>query len=252
VLRTLRRTTTKTNPVFYPDRVRSLLAHDPERLERLFDEDANVDLLTWNVFESMDTDPDRDYLSSLLQPLAGSDLRRPVRVALWTGRHREPLLRPSPAYVRHIRDRAGTDAALQEFTEPIEAPVRIEAPGVLALVDTTIDALPRGAGGRDRLVELIDAGLEHARYLSKTLAIAIVYRSRTRAAAELSARLGALRDPHRLAAALPWRDRLPEVRFRELPWQQLLHVWERERGNYRLSGQPVRGFREYAAALGLR
>jgi hypothetical protein len=252
MLNVLRRPRTRTNPVFYAERVRGLLAHDPERLERMFSEPDNVDVLTWNVFESMDSDPDRDYLASVLQPLVGNEARPPVRVTLWTGRHREPLLRPSTAYARHLRDTVGDDPSLEAFREPIEAPVRIEMPDALALVDTTIDDLPRGAGGRNRLVELVDAGLEHARYLSKTLTVAVVYRSGTRTAAALSAGVNALRDPRRLAEALPWRDRLPEVRFREQSWQDLLRVWAREQGNYRLSGEPVRGFLAYTAALGLR
>jgi hypothetical protein len=253
MLNTLRRRVrTKTNPVFYPDRVKAVLAHDPERLERIFTAPASVDLVAWNVFASMDSDPDREYLSALLQPFAGSDLRAPVRVTLWTGRHREPLLRPSPAYVRHIRDKAGDDPSLEDFARPIEAPVRIESPAILSLVDTTIDAMPRGAGGRDRLVELVDAGLEHARYLSTALAVCVVYRSGTPPAATLSARVNDLRSPARLAAALPWRERLPDLRLREVSWQELLRTWERERGSYRLFGQPVRAFLEYAAALGLR
>jgi hypothetical protein len=172
MLKSLRRARTKTNPVFYPDRVRALLAHDPERVDRMFTERDNVDLLTWNVFESMDSDPDRAYLASLLQPLAGADLHAPVRMSLWTGRHREPLLRPSPAYVRHLRARVGDDPSLADFTRPLEVPVRIASPDVLALVDATIAEPLRGAGGRDQLVELVDAGLEHARYLSKALTIA--------------------------------------------------------------------------------
>jgi hypothetical protein len=248
----LRRAKTKTNPVFYADRVRGLLADEPERLERMFHAPDSVDLLTWNVFESMDSDRDRAYLASVLQALAGADLDPPVRITLWTGRQREPLLRPSPAYVRHLRAKVGEDPSLDVFAQPIQVPVRIESPGVLALVDTTIDRPLRGAGGRDRLVELVDAGLEHARYVSKELTVGVVYRSGTHTAATLSARINALRDPDQLAAALPWRERVPTVRFREVPWHELLRVWQREHGNYRLSGQPVRAFLEYVAALGLR
>ena len=252
MLRSLRRPKTTTNPLFYSERVRSLLGHDEDRLQRALEDPRSLDLLTWNVFESMDTDPDRAYLASLLEPLAGSDLRAPVRIILWTGRHREPLLRPSPEYVRHIRARVDGAADLDAFTAPIEAPVRIETPELVVLVDTMLDAVPPGAGGRDRVIELVDAGLTHARYVGKTLVVAYVYRSGSDGAARVSARLNSLRDPDRLAAALPWRERVPEVRFREVSWQQLLRTWERERGHFMLSGQPVRDFLQHAERLGLR
>ena len=69
----------------------------------------------------------------------------------------------------------------------------MESPDVLCLVDVVMDRIDRGTNGRDRLLELIDAGLEHARRLSKTLAVAVVYRSGSPAAKELSARLDELR-----------------------------------------------------------
>lgn len=244
---------TRTNPVFYPDRLRNLLAHDPARVEAVLGERDSVDLLTWNLFESLDSDTDRPYLASLLQPLAGGDLAAPLRILLWTGRHREPLLRPSPGYLRHVRERAGGgDDGIAEFLRPVEVPVRIESPGVVALVETTLSGVPVGAGGRDRLVELVDTGLEHARNLSKALTIGVVYRSGTQAAGELSARVNRLRRPEALAAALPWRERLPPVRFRELSWQELIATWEHERDNLKLFGQPVRGFLARCEELGLR
>lgn len=252
MLKALRRPHTRTNPIFYEGRVERLLGHDPERIERMRTEPDNLDLLTWNVFESLDSEPDREYLAALLQPFAGNDARAPVHVVLWTGRHREPFLRPSTAYIHHIKEKAGDGAGLDEFTRPIEAPVRIETPSSIALVDTTIGVMPQGAGGRDRLVELVDAGLEHARHLSKTLTVAVVYRSGTEAAGALSARINQLRAPERLAEALPWRARVPEVRCREVSWQELLRVWEHEREHFSLSGEPVREFLEYAASLGLR
>ena len=253
MLARLRRATrTHANPVFYADRVRDLLAAQPERLEALLHDPRSVDMLTWNVFATMDSDPDRDYLGTLLQPLVGSDLRAPLRLTLWTGRHREPLLQPSAAYVGQLRDRVGEGDELALYTTPIEAPLRIDSPDVLALVDTALDTAPRGAGGRDRLVELVDAGLEHARHLSTTLVVAVIHPAGTQTAAELSARLNALRDPQRLAEALPWRENVPEVRFRETSWQELIRRWERERDHYRLFGQPVRAFLEHATALGLR
>lgn len=246
------RTRTKQNPVFYAERFRRLLAEDPDRVERALREPASVDLLTWNVFGSLDSDDDRDYLAALLQPVGDTDLTAPVRISLFTGRHREPLLRPSPAYARHLRERVGEEGSVAEFLRPVEVPVRIESPRRLVLVETALDGLGRGAGGRDRLVELVDTGLEHARTLSKGLTVTLVYRSGTPAAADLSARVNRLREPAALAAALPWRERLPEVRLRELSWQELVATWRHERDHLRLSGQPVRDFLAYCEALGLR
>jgi hypothetical protein len=110
----------------------------------------------------------------------------------------------------------------------------------------------RGAGGRDRVVELVDAGLEQARRLSKTLAVAVVYPSGTEVGSEVSARMHRLRDPAVLAAELPHRTQVPPVVLREVPWQQLLRMWEQEQPYLRLGGQPVKAFLEHARALGLR
>jgi hypothetical protein len=244
------RTKTRPNPLFYAERVQRLL--DGERVERALSDPSSVDLLTWNVFESLDSDPDRDYLAHVLAPVGGGALAAPLRITLWTGRNREPLLRPSQAYGHELRERVGEEGAVAEFLAPVEVPVRIESPGVLALVETTLDGLPRGAGGRDRLVELVDAGLEHARYLGKELTVTVVYRSGSATAAELSTRINRLRDPAALAAALPWRSDVPAVAFREVSWQHLLQAWQREQGNLRLFGEPVREFLAYCEALGLR
>jgi hypothetical protein len=252
----LLRSKTKSNPVFYGDELRAELASEEDRLERALEDRSSVDLLTWNVFASLNTHRDRDYLAYRLQGLGGADLSAPVRISLWTGRRRQPELRPSPGYVRHVRDRAhaagADDASVASFERAIEVPVRIETPNVLTLVDTTLDALPRGNGGRDRLVELIDAGLDHARRLSKSLAIAVVYQSGTSAAAELSGRMHELRDRATLARELPYRQAIPELVLREMSWQQLLKIWERETEFMRLGGQPVRAFRDHVAQLGLR
>jgi hypothetical protein len=252
----LMRSRTKTNPVFYGDELRAELASEEERLERALEDPSSVDLLTWNVFTSLDTHRDRDYLAYRLQGLGGANMTAPVRTSLWTGRRRQPELRPSPAYVRHVRDRAhaagADDASVASFERTIEVPVRIETPRVLTLVDTTLDALPRGNGGRDRIVELIDAGLEHARRLSKSLAIAVVYQSGTSAAAELSGRMNELRDRAVLAREMPYREHIPEIVLREMSWQQMLAIWERETDYLRLGGQPVRAFRDHLAKLGLR
>jgi hypothetical protein len=243
---------TKTNPVFYADRLRIELADDPERIERVFADPDSVDLLTWNVFASLNTDEDRDYLAALLRPFCGNDLLPPVSLSLWTGKDREPQLTPSPQYVLHVRRRAGEGQDVSAFTGPIEVPVRIESPAVLGLVDVAVDDLPRGAGGRDRLTELIDAGAVQARRIGKQLAVAVVYRSGTQEAAALSARINSLRTPDGLRKAMPWADPMPDVRLREVPWQQLVRIWENERKHLRLFAQPVGGFLAHAEGLGLR
>lgn len=246
------RTKRTTNPVFYADRLERLLSDEPERLASLRDEPESVDLLTWNLFASLDTDEDRDFLAGQLRPFIGNDLAPPVRLSLWTGRAREPRIEPSSAYVRHVRDAAGDDADLGEFLGPVEVPVRIESRNVLGLVDTVFGSTKRGNGGRDRLIELVDAGLVQAERLGKELAIAVVYRSGTPAAAELSRAVNDLRRRDTLAAALPWRERIPEVRFREVTWQQLVAIWGNERRNLKLWNEPVRKFLSHAEELGLK
>lgn len=247
---------TKTNPAFYEEDLRLLLADEPGRFERVLEDSDSLDLLTWNVFASLETHTDRDWLAYRLQAFGGTDVRAPVRLSLWTGRYREPLLRPSSGYIETVRGRArragGSDEAVAAFTEPVEVPVRIESPDVLVLVDTVLDSYHRGAGGRDRLAELIDAGIDHARRLSKSLAVAVVYKSGTQAAADLSHRLNALRNPDRLAQELAHRERIPEVLLREVPWQQLLRIWEQELDWLELSGEPVREFLRVAARRNLR
>jgi hypothetical protein len=248
-------TRTRTNPVFYATDVRLRLADQPQRLERALSDPRSVDLVTWNVFASLDTHPDDDWLAYRLAALGGDGVRAPARMTLWTGRDREPLLAPSRGFVEHTRARmraAGADeSALADFTAPVEVPVRVDTPDVLVLVDTMLDS-GAGRAGRDRVVELVDAGLEHARRLSVALAVAFVYTSGTPAAGELSSRLAALRAPRALAAALPWRTDVPPVLLRELSWHQLLRMWETETEQLDLDGQPVRRFLEYAHALGLR
>jgi hypothetical protein len=246
------RTKRKTNPVFYADRLERLLAEAPERLTRLREEQESVDLLTWNLFASLETDEDREYLAGQLRPFIGNDLEPPVRLSLWTGKSREPRIEPSSAYVRHIREVAGEDAALDDFLGPIEVPVRIESRNVLGLVDTMFGSVKRGNGARDRLVELVDAGIVQAERLGKELAVAVVYRSGTPAASEMSRRINELRQPGALAAALPWRHQIPAVRFREVTWQQLVKIWEHERRNLKLFNQPVRAFLAHTEQLGLR
>lgn len=247
---------TRTNPVFYPDQLRLALAGEPDRLDRAFTDTPSLDLLTWNVFASLDTHSDEQWLAYRLQELGGSAISAPVRLSLWSGRHSGPELRPSHAYRDHIRERMSAagqaTAVMAEFVAPIEVPVRVESPDVLLLVDTAWQRPPRGAAGRDRLIELIDAGLDHARRVSKKLAIGVVYVGGSDTARELSHRINRLRDPDNLAADLPWRHRVPAVVLREVTWQQLIRVWEQEREYLELGGQPVRAFLDHAESLGLR
>lgn len=242
------------NPVFYRKRLELQLAHDPGRLEKVLNDPDSVDLLTWNLFESLETHRDRDWLAYRLQALGGAAVRAPVRISLWTGRDREPLLVPSRQYVAAVRERstaAGGDvAAVSSFEKPIEVPVRIESPDVLVLADTVGRASPRGSGGRDRVVELIDAGLDHARRLSKRLAVAVVYPSGTQAAADLSARVNELRDPATLREELSHRATVDPVLLRELSWHTLALVWATELAYLDLAGQPVRRFRRLLAERG--
>jgi len=252
-------TKTTTNPVFAPGRL-ALELGDPARAERIHTDPRSTDLLTWNVFATLAAHRDQPWLASRLQILGGPALAAPVRIGLWTGRDRTPLLPPSAAYVASVRDRmraAGADdaaigASIGEFAAAIEAPVRIESPDVLCLVDTYLDGYPLGAGGRDRLVELIDAGLDAAQRVGKQLAVAVVYPSGRQFAGEISARVRTLQDTAGLRAALPHRTSVPAVTLREVSWQQLLKVWEAERDWLELGGEPVKGFLEHCAALGLR
>jgi hypothetical protein len=251
-------TRTKTNPAFYADDLAAVLSEsgETERLDRALTEPDNVDLLTWNVFGSLDTHSDRAYLAYRLQALAGGALRAPLRLSVWTGRHREPTLLPSAAYLQTVRQRilaaGGRQQDLDEFDDPLEVPVRIESADVLVLVETTLRTPPVGTAGRDRLLELIDAGLEHARRLGTSLAIGVVYEAGSPAATSLSARIAALSEPDRLAAELPHRGTIPPITLGELSWNRLLALWDAERSYLELAGQPVRGFVGHTRRLGLR
>lgn len=240
-------TRTRTNPIFYRDRLATLLSDEPERLERMRAEPGNVDLLTWNVFASLDSHHDQEWLAYRLQALGGPNLRAPVRISLFAGANRMPYLQPSPAYVEAIHARTGVqhgDAdGVAVFERPIEVPVRIETPDVLVLVDTGLERLRAGAGGRDRLTELVDTGLEHARRLSSALVIAVVANS---GSALLQERLPRLADRTEVARLVPWRRHVPPVTFRGVSWDELLRLWEAERRDLDLDGQPVRDFRGYA------
>jgi hypothetical protein len=243
------------NPVFYRDKLEAWLADEPERLQTALTDPNSLDLLVWNVFASLDTHRDPDYLAYRLQVLGGERMRSPWRLSVWTGRTREPTLRPSPGYVEWMREQAqqdggdGSDAV--SFAGPIEVPVRVESPEVLLFVETALDEYPAGSGGGDRLLELVDAGLVQADRVGKTLALGLVYLSGTAGASALSARLDALREPGRLAKELPHRERVPELVLRELSWQHLLVLWHQEEAYIKLSGQPVKAFDEHLHARGL-
>lgn len=245
---------TKQNAVFYEDRLATFLAGDDERLAEIRSDPDSVELLTWNIFASLATHVDQGWLAYKLQALGGAAVRAPLRISLWTGRDREPILRPSQEYLAGIRQRSATAGGngLAAFEQAIDLPVRIESPDVLVLVDTIGETYTRGGGGRDRLLELIDAGLSHARRLSRSLTVAVVYPSGTAAAADLSARINELRDPATLRAELGNRAAVEPLALRELSWQRLIHLWETERDFLDLSGQPVKAFLTHLEQRGLR
>jgi len=251
------RTKTTTNPVFFADEALLELS-DEARRDALLHDQRSVDLLTWNLFASLERHRDRAWLADRLRLLGGDKVREPIRISLWTGRTREPRLDPSPRYLALVRERverSGTtgdalDEAMREFAQPSEVPVRIESPDVLCLVDTYLAGYPVGVGGRDRLLELVDTGLDQAARLGKQLAVAVVYPSGTELGGQVSARVQALRGG--LRQELAHRDRVGDVVLRELSWQQLLKVWESEVDWLDLGGQPVKAFLSHCAALGLR
>jgi hypothetical protein len=240
-------TRTRTNPVFYRDRLEALLSDEPDRLQRMRVEPGNVDLLTWNIFASLDTHPDQPWLAYRLQALGGANLRAPVRISLFSGARRMPYLQPSPAYIQAIHRRSGTDHTAADgvavFEQPVEVPVRIETPEVLLLVDTALDRLRVGAGGRDRLAELVDTGLDHARRLASSLSLAVVANAGSQV---LDARVPRLSDSREVARLVPWRAGIPPVTIQGVSWTALLRLWREEHRHLELDGQPVRGFQSYA------
>lgn len=243
-------TTTKPMPVFWPDAARAQLGDD--RYHAALRDPLSLDLLTWNVFQSLETHYDQDWLAYRMQQFGGTGVSAPVRMQLWTGTHADNALQPSRGYVAAVRERAeaagATEEDLAEFRAPIEVPVRIESPDVLCLVDTVLDRLDRGTMGRDRLLEVIDAGIEHARNLSKTLAVAVVYAGGSPAARELSVRMDQLRSD--LRRELPHQSKAGDVQLREVSWGQLLRVWESEVDYLDLPGSP-KPFLEHVKRNGL-
>ena len=236
----------RTNPVFYADRLELLLRDEPDRLEAMRADPDSLDVLTWNIFSSLDTHRDQQWLAYRLQELGGANLRAPVRISLFSGARRMPYLSPSTAYLKAIHERTGVQHGAADgvavFEQPVEAPVRIETPDVLVLVDTALDRTRAGAGGRDRVAELVDTGLEHARRLSSSLSIALVANNDS---AVLHSLVRSLADQAHLARLVPWRSMLPVVEFHGLSWPALVALWTEEATNLDLGGQPVRAFRSY-------
>jgi hypothetical protein len=240
-------TRTRTNPVFYADRLAVMLREEPERLERMRTEPRNVDLLTWNVFSSLDTHRDQEWLAYRLQLIGGSRLRPPVRISLFSGARRAPFLRPSISYLDAIHRRVGeqhhTRDGVAAFEQPFEVPVRIETPDVLLLVDSGRARLRAGAGGRDRLAEIVDAGLEHARRLSSLLSVALIVDDDSDV---LASRVPQLSSRDGIRRLLPWRDEVPRVDVHGIGWSAVLRLWWEERDHLDLDGEPVKAFRSYA------
>ena len=243
----------RTNPLFRAVAFR-LIAGD-ERADRALEDPDSIDLLVWNIFSTLESHNDQRWLAGRLELLGGAGVREPLRIGMFTGAEREPLLEPPASYIAAVRERArsvgGDDASVADFAAPVAVPVRIESPEVVVLVDAVDDRTNLGHGGRERLVELIDVGLEQARRTGKTLAVAVLYRSGSTAASAVSARVNALRSDAALAAALPHRRKLPPVVLRELSWQHLIRLWQTELAYMDTDGLPVKPFLAHCRDRGL-
>ena len=243
----------RTNPLFFADAFR--LQVGDERAERALNDPDSIDLLVWNVFATLETHRDRRWLAGRLEALGGPGVREPVRLSLWAGADREPLLRPPASYTHFVRERArsvgGDDASVAEFVAPVQVPILIDSPGVVTLVDAVGERTNLGHGGRERIVELIDVGLEQGRRVGKSTAVAVLYISGSTAASELSPRINALRNERTLAAELSHRSTVPPVVLREMSWQQMLRIWSAELDYLDTGGQPVKAFLQHCRDRGL-
>lgn len=250
------KTSTRPNPVIAGDELALVLGDDPDRLERARSDPSSTDWLVWSTFAPTHRDPDRlTRLPRVLAAVIGGGVSPPARTTIFAGRDREPLARPGREYLAHLRrstDGQGGDAeALVTFGGPVEVPVRVEAPGVLALVDAFVRTPILGAGGRDRMVELIEVGLEQSRAVGKRLVVGVIYPSRNAHASEVSARLARLRTGAGLRAALPWRSRVDDVELREVTWGEVLRTWESEAPYMGVGRRDARRFLDAARDLGL-
>ena len=246
-------TRNRTNPLFDPEAFR--LVAGEERAERALHDPDSVDLLLWNIFSTLDTHADRRWLASRMQNLAGPGVREPVRMSLWVGGTRDPRLRPPASYVNAVRERAravgGDEASVAEFAAPVQVPVLLDSPDVVGVVDAVYDQINLGHGGRERLVELIDVAMEQAHRVGKSAAVAVIYKSGSAAAAQLSPRVNALRNERVLAAELSHRSTLPPLVLREMSWQQLLRIWRSELDYLHVGGKPVKPFLAHCKQRGL-
>lgn len=251
------KTRTRPNPIVFGDELALTLGDDPDRLERAQTDPTSADWLLWSAFAPTDRDRDRLVrVPRVLTTILGTEVTAPMRVSLFTGGDREPLARPGRDYVRHLRQttegHGGGDEAVEAFRAPVEVPLRIEGPGVLALVDAFVRTPISAVSGRDRILELTEVGLEQSRAVGKRLLIGVVYPAGTHAAAETSARIGKLRAPGALAAAMPWRSHVDDVAFREVTWREVLATWESEASYMGVGRREAKRVLDAAADIGLR
>jgi hypothetical protein len=243
----------RTNPLFDADAFR--LVAGEERAERALHDPDSLDRLIWNIFSTLDTHSDRRWLANRMQTLAGPAVREPVRISLWVGGDREPRLRPPASYVNAVRERAravgGDEASVAEFAAGVQVPVLLDSPDVIGLVDAVYDQTNLGHGGRERLVELIDVAMEQAHRVGKGAAVAVIYKSGSAAAAQLSPRINALRNERVLASELSHRTTLPPLVLREMSWQQLLRIWRSELDYLDVGSNPVKAFLAHCKQRGL-
>ena len=120
-------TTTKPMPVFWADKARAEMGDDRFTAEQR--DPLSEDLLAWNIFQSLETHSDPDWLAYRMQQFGGTSVSAPLRLQMWTGRDTEPLLQPSRGYLDTIRDRAlAAGAASEDDLAAFRAPDRGAGP----------------------------------------------------------------------------------------------------------------------------